>query len=81
LVKFQARQDMIKAEKMIFEGLVVEALPNTMFRIETEEGKLVLCQLSGKMRINYIKVLPGDKVKIEVSAYDETRGRIIYRYK
>jgi len=71
---------MVKKEKIIVEGKVIEALPNTMFRVEAEE-KIILCHLSGKMRINYIKVLPGDKVKVELSAYDETRGRIVYRYK
>lgn len=72
---------MPKKEKIIAEGKIIEALPNTMFRVELEEGKIVLCYLSGKMRINYVKVLPGDQVRIEVSAYDETRGRIVYRFK
>ena len=72
---------MVKKEKVTVKGLVIEALPNTMFRVETEEKKVVLCHLSGKMRLHYIKVMPGDKVKVEVSAYDEERGRIIYREK
>jgi translation initiation factor IF-1 len=60
---------------------VTKALPNTTFRVETEQKEEMLCHLSGKMRMNYIKVLPGDKVKVEVSPYDKERGRIVYRYK
>lgn len=71
----------MKKEKVTLEGEVVEALPNTTFKIEVEGGKIVFCHLSGKMRMNYIKVMPGDKVKIEPSPYDETRGRIVYRFK
>ena len=63
------------------EGIVTEALPNTLFRVKIDEGKIVLCHLSGKMRIHYIRILPGDKVKVEMTPYDETKGRIIYRYK
>lgn len=70
-----------KIEKIIKEGEIVEALPNTTFRVQLEGENEVLCQLSGKMRMNYIKVLPGDKVKVEISPYDKTRGRIVYRYK
>jgi len=68
-------------EKMIYlEGEVVENLPNTMFRVKLANSeKIILCYLSGKMRKNYIKILPGDKVKIELSPYDLERGRIIYR--
>jgi len=72
---------MTKKEKVTIEGQVVEALPNTMFRVETEEKKVILCYLSGKMRRHYIKVMPGDKVKVEISSYDDSRGRIVYRYK
>jgi translation initiation factor IF-1 len=63
------------------EGEVLEALPNTMFRVKTDEGRLLLCTLSGKMRINRIRVLPGDRVTVETTPYDETKGRIVYRTK
>lgn len=63
------------------DGIVKEVLPNTLFRVEVEGGRLVLCHLSGKMRLNFIKILPGDRVKIEMTPYDLTRGRIIFRYK
>lgn len=68
-------------EKLILEGTIVEALPNTSFRVELENGHTVLAYLSGKMRKFYIRVLLGDKVKVELSPYDLERGRIIYRYK
>lgn len=61
------------------DGVVKEVLPNTLFRVEVEGGKLVLCHLSGKMRIHFIKILPGDRVRIEMTPYDKERGRIIYR--
>ncbi|MFO7659331.1 MAG: translation initiation factor IF-1 [Candidatus Cloacimonadaceae bacterium] len=63
------------------EGVVKEALPNTQFKVELENGHEILAHSSGKMRMNYIRILPGDKVKIELSPYDLTRGRITYRYK
>ncbi len=63
------------------EGVVKEALPNTQFRVELENGHEILAHSSGKMRMNYIRILPGDKVKVELSPYDLTRGRITYRYK
>ncbi|MGH8935197.1 MAG: translation initiation factor IF-1 [Acidimicrobiia bacterium] len=63
------------------EGTVVEPLPNAMFRVELDSGHQVLAHISGKMRMNYIRILPGDRVKLELSAYDLTRGRITYRYK
>ena len=63
------------------DGVVREALPNTLFRVELEDGGLVLCHLSGKMRMHFIKILPGDKVRIEMTPYDLERGRIMYRYK
>ena len=63
------------------EGRVVEPLPNAMFRVELENGHKVLAHISGKMRMNFIKILPGDKVTVELSPYDLNRGRIIYRYK
>lgn len=68
------KQDMIE-----IEGKVLEALPNTMFKVELENGHMVLAHISGKMRMHYIKILPGDKVVLEISPYDLTRGRIIYR--
>lgn len=63
------------------EGIVAEALPNTLFRVKLADGRVVLCHLSGKMRINYIRILPGDKVKVEMTPYDLTKGRITYRGK
>lgn len=63
------------------EGVVSEALPNTLFRVKIADRRIVLCHLSGKMRINYIRILPGDKVKIEMTPYDMARGRITYRVK
>ncbi len=71
----------VKEEKIEVEGEVVEALPSTMFRVQTETGHSVLAKISGKMRKNYIRILPGDKVKVELSPYDLTRGRIVYRHK
>ena len=72
---------MAKDDVIQFEGEVLEALPNTMFRVKLESGHTVLCHISGKMRMNYIRILPGDKVTVEMSPYDLTRGRITYRYK
>ncbi len=72
---------MAKEEGVQVEGTVIEPLPNAMFRVELENGHKVLAHISGKMRMNFIKILPGDKVTVELSAYDLTRGRIIYRYK
>ena len=63
------------------EGTVAEALPNAMFRVELENGHVITAHISGKMRMFYIKILPGDRVKVEMSPYDLTKGRIIYRYK
>jgi translation initiation factor IF-1 len=63
------------------EGTVVEALPNAMFRVELENGHRVLAHVSGKMRMHFIKILPGDKVTVELSPYDLSRGRVVYRYK
>jgi translation initiation factor IF-1 len=63
------------------EGTVVEALPNTMFRVELANKLVVLAHVSGKMRMHFIKILPGDRVTLEISAYDPTKGRIVYRYK
>ena len=71
----------VKDEKIEVEGEVVEALPSTMFRVEVEGGHQVLAKISGKMRKHYIRILPGDRVKVELSPYDLTRGRITYRMK
>ncbi len=62
-----------------FDGIVLENLPNTMFKIQLVDGREVLCTLSGKMRMNHIRILPGDKVRVEMTPYDETKGRIVYR--
>jgi translation initiation factor IF-1 len=70
-----------KEEKIELDGEVVEALPSTMFRVHVEGGHDVLAKISGKMRKHYIRILPGDKVKVEVSPYDLTRGRITYRHR
>ena len=72
---------MAKEEAIEVEGKVVEPLPNAMFRVELENGHRVLAHISGKMRMHFIKILPGDKVTVELSPYDLTRGRIIYRTK
>ena len=72
---------MAKEEKIEVEGRVLEALPNAMFRVELANNHLVLAHVSGKMRMNFIRILPGDKVMCELSPYDLTRGRIIYRVK
>ncbi len=63
------------------DGIVKEVLPNTLFRVEIDGGRVVLCHLSGKMRIHFIKILPGDRVKIEMTPYDKTKGRIILRHR
>lgn len=63
------------------DGVVKESLPNTLFRVELDNGSVVLCHLSGKMRMNFIKILPGDKVRVEMTPYDKTKGRIVYRGK
>ena len=70
---------MAKEEPIEVEGKILEALPNAMFRVELENGHKVLGHISGKMRQHYIRILPGDKVKIELSPYDLSRGRITYR--
>jgi translation initiation factor IF-1 len=68
-------------DKIEVEGEITEALPSTMFRVEVEGGHDVLATISGKIRKHYIRILPGDKVKVELSPYDLTRGRITYRYR
>lgn len=72
---------MAKEQGITVEGTVVEALPNTTFRVELENKHVVLAHVSGKMRMHFIKILPGDRVTIEMSPYDLTKGRIVYRYK
>ncbi len=72
---------MVKEDKIEVEGSILEALPNAMFRVDIGQGKIVLAHISGKMRMHYIKILPGDKVRLELSPYDLTRGRITYREK
>ena len=71
-----AKEDMIEVE-----GIVTETLPNAMFNVELENGHEILAHVSGKIRMNYIRILPGDKVTVEMSPYDLTKGRITYRYK
>jgi len=72
---------MAKEEAIEVEGKVIEALPNAMFRVELDNGHKVLAHISGKIRMHFIRILPGDRVKLELSPYDLTRGRIIYRQK
>lgn len=72
---------MAKEESIEVKGEIKEALPNAMFKVELENGHEVLGHISGKMRKHYIRILPGDKVKVELSPYDLTRGRIVFRYK
>ena len=71
-----SKEDMIEVE-----GVVLESLPNAMFKVELENGHQILAHISGKMRMHYIKILPGDKVTVELSVYDLNRGRITYRFK
>jgi translation initiation factor IF-1 len=72
---------MSKQESIQVEGNVVETLPNASFRVRLENDHIILAHISGKMRMNYIRILPGDKVLVELSPYDLSRGRIVYRYK
>lgn len=70
-----------KEDAIVLEGTILESLPNAMFRVELDNGHKVLAHISGRMRMNYIRILPGDKVQVELTPYDLTRGRITYRYK
>ncbi|MEK7287267.1 MAG: translation initiation factor IF-1 [Elusimicrobiota bacterium] len=70
---------MNKEEKVLVEGIVTEALPNAMFRVDLGNQHQCLAHLSGKMRMHYVRILPGDKVRVELSTYDLSRGRIVYR--
>jgi len=72
---------MAKGDAIQVEGTVVKPLPNTMFEVDLDNGHKILAHISGKMRMNYIRILPGDRVTVELSPYDLTRGRIVYRYK
>jgi translation initiation factor IF-1 len=72
---------MSKSDVIEVEGKVIEPLPNAMFRVELENGHKVLAHVSGKIRMNFIRILPGDKVTVELSPYDLSRGRIVYRFK
>ncbi|WP_028949726.1 MULTISPECIES: translation initiation factor IF-1 [Sulfurihydrogenibium] len=73
------KEEQQKEKGIVLEGTVLEALPNAMFRVQLETGHEVLAHVSGKMRMHFIKILPGDKVKVELSPYDLSRGRIIFR--
>lgn len=82
LVRYEIEAiSMVKENKIEVEGTIRETLPNAMFRVELDNGHKVLAHVSGKMRMNFIRILPGDKVTVELSPYDLTRGRIIYREK
>ena len=72
---------MAKQSPIEQDGVIVESLSNAMFRVELENGVQIIAHISGKMRMHYIKILPGDKVKVEMSPYDLTKGRIVFRYK
>ncbi|WP_250630819.1 translation initiation factor IF-1 [Rhodoflexus caldus] len=72
---------MPKQANIELDGTIIEALSNAMFRVELENGHQIIAHISGKMRMNFIRILPGDKVKLEMSPYDLTKGRIVYRYK
>ncbi len=72
---------MAKQKSIEQDGTITEALSNAMFRVQLENGHVVIATISGKMRMHYIRILPGDKVKLEMSPYDLTRGRIVFRYK
>ena len=72
---------MAKEKPITIDGVITETLPNAMFRVKLENGHIVLAHVSGKMRMHYIKILPGDTVKLELSPYDLSRGRITFRYK
>ena len=81
MAKWEVQTLMSKKDVIEVEGTVVEALPNTMFKVELENGHEILAHISGKLRMNFIRILPGDKVTIELSPYDLTRGRITWRKK
>ena len=72
---------MAKQSAIEKDGTIIEALSNAMFRVELDNGHVIIAHISGKMRMHYIKILPGDKVKVEMSPYDLSKGRIVFRYK
>ena len=72
---------MAKDDTITAEGVVVESLPNATFKVELDKGHIILAHISGKMRMHFIKILPGDKVTVDISVYDLTKGRITYRHK
>ena len=80
-LKFPSGGSVAKEEAIEVEGIVKESLPNTMFRVELQDGHLILAHLSGKMRKFYIRIVPGDKVRVALSPYDLSRGRIVFREK
>jgi translation initiation factor IF-1 len=80
-VTIEKRRSLAKEDVIEVEGTITEALPNTQFRVELDNGHNVLAHISGKMRMNYIRILPGDRVKVELSPYDLSRGRITYRFR
>ena len=71
----------MKKDAIVEEGEVLEALPSTLFKVKLHDGRELLAHLSGRMRLNYIKILPGDRVRVEMTPYDETKGRIVFRLK
>lgn len=83
VIKSQANQYTVMAKQDAIEvdGVITEALSNAMFRVQLESGHIITAHISGKMRMHYIKILPGDRVKLEMSPYDLTKGRISFRYK
>lgn len=81
LLSLRSQKTMSKQSLIKQDGVIIEALSNAMFKVKLENGHEILATISGKMRMNYIRILPGDKVGVEMSPYDLTRGRIIFRYK
>jgi translation initiation factor IF-1 len=71
----------MEKDKVLVEGVVLENLPSTLFKVKLDDGREILAHLSGRMRLNYIKVLPGDRVRVAMTPYDETKGRIVHRLK
>ncbi|BBA17300.1 translation initiation factor IF-1 [Blattabacterium cuenoti STAT] len=80
LCKLYKKFNMAKQKHIEVDGIIIDSSPNAMFRVELENGCIVKAHISGKMRMHYIKILPGDKVRLEMSSYDLERGRITYRY-
>lgn len=80
-ISAEQKRGAMKSKSIKVDGTVVEALPNAMFRVKLDSGHILLAHISGKMRMHYIRILSGDRVTLELSPYDMTRGRIVYRYK